>query len=174
MGQQLQNSLGKNQSKVAKLEKAHSQNKEKKPNYLLIGFGVVLVFIFLSVLSTTGDNLRKQELTKLGLNPTPTPTVTFFKQGTLLGKYNYTIGKSTSDDKYFTTFEPFLTQKDMLLAIPIVMTDIYGKHIVNEGYKQVERNGLIYYEFTGPNGRYLVLPINEDTGETNSLVFWKE
>lgn len=144
-----------------------------KPAKKGVGCGTAIVVFLLVCVGFAVLSAIFEPRNNTASNPSPTASVSPVKEGTLLEKYKYFIGRS-DDGRYAVTFVPFLPQKDVLLAMPIVLMDVYGKHIVNDGYQLVDRNGIKYFQFTGNDGKYLVLLVKEDTGETHSMVFWKE
>lgn len=148
----------------------HTKPKRKGLHPVIKVIGIIFISIILiSAISTYFASKPTTETT----SNLSTTTGTFLD-------YNYEITTDTSSEypqKYVASFTPFLPNKDGVLLgmIAALVNTTYGKHTVTDLTPRFEeRNGVTLMTYQATDGKYYFMPIKEDTGEINSLLFWKE
>lgn len=99
------------------------------------------------------------------------------KEGQILNKYNYTLGRKAGEKRFTAIFNPFLPRNDTILmsAMYKLINQAFGENIVdNQEPRLVSRDGVNLIMLESTNGNYLFMLFKENTGEVNGLVFWKE
>jgi hypothetical protein len=91
-------------------------------------------------------------------------------------KSTYYIQSQDGDSKYVALFQPHLPRNDGILTTALLqlITDTYGKNTVTNLTPQVVPvNGVNYIAFEGKQGNYYMLVTKEDTGEVNSVLYFR-
>lgn len=146
---------------------------------------LVLLVGFIGALGDTGEQTKSQDADKSTKNETATNTKTDEKvtpqevKGTYTdpnGKqYQYFINEK--DGKQVALFQPVLPRDDgvVVSAMLEVAAKTYGADAkIDPTPQPVEKNGQNLISFKGDGVTYYFLLVKEDTGEVNSLTYWKE
>jgi len=121
--------------------------------------------------------LMRSPSTVEGPTPSPTPnTEVQAKQGKYL-TYSYTSLYKADDKRYAATFSPFLPRNDDVVVgmMKQLVNDTYGSGKLTAAAPQIsQREGQSYIALQGTDGIYYFLLIKDDTGEVNSMAYFKE
>jgi len=151
-----------------------TQTKPTKPAYIIIAL-LVAIGTLIVLLNREEPNDKEPVQQQQISNKT-----TDFKQGTFNDQNNVNYSYQIVTDnkgKYAALFQPFLPRDDdtVVLAMLELLKVTYGDDTrIGPTPKLVERDSKNYITFTGTNSVYHMLIIKEDTGETNSVSYWKE
>ena len=151
---------------------------------------LITILLVLIALSSVFSNIislpSKESSTKQNSQKKSQPTIStikkenseaILKEGQILGKYNYTVGRKAGETRLVAIFNPFLPRDDKVLtsAMHELINQSFGKNTVSDlEPKLVSRGGTNLIMLKSTSGSYLFMPFKEDTGEVNGLVFWKE
>lgn len=123
--------------------------------------------------TTKNDNPQSQSETN------PEGTTSKEVQGTYTDynnkEYKYFINEKNG--KHIALFQPVLPRDDgaVVGAMLEVAAKTYGSETkINPAPMPIEKDGQNLISFKGDGGTYYFLLVKEDTGEVNSLTYWKE
>ncbi|MBD3366259.1 hypothetical protein GF360_02855 [candidate division WWE3 bacterium] len=148
-------------------------------------FGIAVLASFIipkdSNLSKSNSSPTVEPATAEQVKQTPTNSeneeALLESEGYILDKYHYSIYKKPSDVRSVAMFEPFLPRDDTTLTLALyeLVTVTYGKNTVTDLEPKLEaQNDTIFITLKAEDGKYVFMPVKEDTGEVSSIVFWLE
>lgn len=142
------------------------------------GFIIVLVvlslfaWITISAISWTGDSNKssREPCVTTGLIAESEPHEDY--KGNM---YSYLL--SCSNGVYGATFEPFLPNDDSVIVVALlklIERSYGGENKIDPTPRLTTINDKNYILLNGDGYRYLFYPFKEDTGEINTISFWRE